>query len=93
MDRGASISVSTLKVGRRRQGARKTWWSTNGSPVFSTWPAEAGVVVTVGEPWPEQGRFRAMLVDDVGEWWQYEHRHPSGSEATRCAREQLEQPS
>jgi len=50
---------------------------------YSTWPAEADV----GDP--ERGRFRGVLVDDVGEWWHCEHRHASGSEAARCAREQL----
>jgi len=52
---------------------------------YSTWPA----VADVGEP--ERGRFRGMLADDVGEWWHCHHRHAVGGEATRCARQQLEQ--
>ena len=50
---------------------------------YSTWPAEA----EVGQP--KQGWFRGMLLDDVGEWWTCQHQHASGSDATRCAREQL----
>jgi len=50
---------------------------------YTTWPAEA----EPGEP--ERAKFRGLLVDNIGEWWHCAHRHASGSEATRCAREQL----
>jgi len=52
---------------------------------YSTWPAEFQQPVK-GDP--EPGRFRGTLFDDLGAWWHCGHRHLSGTEATRCGREQ-----
>jgi hypothetical protein len=52
---------------------------------YSTWPAEFQQGVKGA---PEPGRFRGTLFDEVGERWHCGHRHLTGSEATRCAREQ-----
>jgi hypothetical protein len=49
---------------------------------YSTWPAE------FQQGAAEAGRFRASLVDEVGEWWHCGHRHLTSGEAVRCAREQ-----
>jgi hypothetical protein len=38
---------------------------------------------------PQQPMYYGVLVDDIGEWWGCQHQHASGSQATRCAEEEL----
>ena len=52
---------------------------------YSTWPAEFQQPAR-GDS--EPGRFRGTLFDEVEERWHCGHRHGTGTEATRCAREQ-----
>ena len=47
---------------------------------YSTWPAE------FMQSSVERGRYRGMLVDQAGQWWQCGHRHQTRDQATVCAR-------
>jgi hypothetical protein len=51
---------------------------------YSTWGKER---LLMGRP--QQTMYRGVLMDDEREWWSCSHEHASGSQATRCADEEL----